>query len=241
MSGFNWPIAVYDFLGVLVPGLSLGAILALAWPSLPPLYVTYPVPLLLLAFVVGHIVQGLARFVYGLIGRLWKEAGFWENSSQPLRQAVLDQLATVYGPGWPRETLLADRRSLCYALVWDRMDNERLFTALADFSRAEGFLTLVLAGVGVHLWSSGGWGPSEAGSVLVLAAALFVLFTTRSRFFRRHADSTVYHIFLSFAVTAAKAAGAGAVAASPSSSTGGCPAGPESAVGPTEHSRRRGG
>lgn len=135
MPGFNWPIAIYDFLGVLVPGLGLGAILSFVLPSLPRFYAAYPVPMLLLAFVAGHVVQGLSKLAYGLVGRVWHEKTFWEASAETLREEVLEGLTG-----------------------------------------------------------------------LSLALILFALFTTRSRFFRKHADSTVYHSFLAYSATAPKPA-----------------------------------
>lgn len=204
MSGFNWPIAIYDFLGILVPGLGLGAILSLVMPSLPRLYVAYSVPMLLLAFVAGHVVQGLSRLAYGLVGRVWPERTFWEASAETLREEVLGRLAITYGPGLPREVLIKEKRNLCYSLVWDRMDNDRLFTALADFSRAAGLLALLFAGLSVYLWGAGTWPLPQGLTGLSLALILFALFTTRSRFFRKHADSTVYHSFLAYSAITPK-------------------------------------
>jgi len=203
MSGFNWPIAIYDFLGILVPGLGLGAVLSFALPSLPRLYVAYPVPMLLLAFVAGHVVQGLSRLAYHLLGHVWPEKTFWKASDETLKLEVLGRLAIAYGPGLPREVLIKERRNLCYSLVWDRMDNERLFTALADFSRAAGLLALLFAGQSVYLWGAGTWTLPQGLTGLSLGLILFALFTTHSRFFRKHADSTVYHGFLAYAAVMA--------------------------------------
>ncbi len=213
MPGFNWPIAIYDFLGILVPGLGLGAVFSFALPSLPRLYVAYPVPMLLLAFVAGHVVQGLSRFAYDLIGRVWPEKTFWEASADVFKQEVLGRLAMAYGPGLPCEELILsedtkdeERRYLCYSLVWNRMDNERLFTALADFSRAAGLLALLFAGLSVYLWRAGTWTLPQGLTGLSLALILFALFTTRCRFFRKYAESTVYHSFLAYSATTPKPA-----------------------------------
>jgi len=210
MSGFNWPIAIYDFLGILVPGLGLGAVLSFALPSLPRLYVAYPVPMLLLAFVAGHVVQGLSKCAYHLLGHVWPEKTFWEASDETLKLEVLGRLAIAYGPGLQCEVLIPSedtkdekRRNLCYSLVWDRMDNERLFTALADFSRASGLLALLFAGLSVYLWGAGPWTLPQGLTGLSLGLILFALFTTRSRFFRKHADSTVYYGFLAYAAVMA--------------------------------------
>lgn len=207
MEGLSWPLALYDLIGVLVPGLMVPAAIGLISIDFFAFYDENLLVVLLGSYVMGHVVQAFSKLTFRLVDTLWRYKGFLDVTHPELRWSILQDLEAFYG-GWVREAATRPQwneellKNLCYSPVWNRMDNYKLFIALADLCRALAFLSglasLLLAGGLIGIWAhvmecqSSGW-------ILSALLAGFFLLTDRSRFFRRLAEGVVYYSFLAFA------------------------------------------
>lgn len=210
MDALRLSVALYDAVAVLVPGFVLPATLSLLWQPSLQVYSLNPWAVVTFSFISGHTIQMVCRIVYNQVDRLWPPKGFMDSASEELRQVIDSFLQELYGVAFSKETLGKHRKDLCYSPVWNRMENYKLFTALADLHRALGVLSLIVSAEFairasmMHAgWSLGVLPRSPTTPWLnwllsALAAMAFVLLTDRGRFFRRLADGVVYHSFLSY-------------------------------------------
>lgn len=201
--GISIPFAIYDFIGVLFPGVVAIALVSLVYPPALPstttLFREFPLFALVAGYVTGEIIQALARaFERRVVWRLWKRPSKWESLAPEL-QALLERATRDHfslGDQFSDKDFQKARFDLLYSMVWDRMDNYRLFVANADFSRAAAMVGAMGAVVALCAGISGSFGPKWGLPVLLLVAFVSLLSAallfSRARYFRELADGVVY-------------------------------------------------
>lgn len=206
MGNITWPIALYDLISIIAPGFVMPGLLGFIYYRALRFYEWNVWVVLAASFILGHIVQALSKITYAVLDetlckRLWPTKEFLESAPPELGDLVKAGVTSFYGVEFTKDTLRYHLKDLCYSPVWNRMDNYKLFTALADLYRALGFLSLVgcfeFLGLAAGLWP-GAVSRTAALLLFVVTLALVLLFTDRTRFFRRLSELVVYHSFLSF-------------------------------------------
>jgi len=195
--GVNWQAALYDVLGILVPGVLA---LLLGQMMLGPFgreFWANAVLALPAAYVAGHVVQGASRLLFTRLDMLVAAKSTWDTHG--LRNAVRDAAVHYYRDVVPSETVVNRLFDFCYSPVADRLDSYKLFISLADFSRG---LALLAALASVE-FGCAAFGALDAAIphptwLAVVGFASMFLFWHRSRFFRSHAYTVVYFSFLSY-------------------------------------------
>lgn len=202
MGNLSWPLALYDFISILIPGAVFPAALWLVAPKTVEIYRGDLWIVLIAAYVQGHLIQNLSRLFHSGLAKIWPATSFMSKVSPEFRSQVEAAVNRYYGHEFSKSALDKHMRDLCYSPVWNRMDNYKLFTALADLNRALSFISMFVLseslGIASRLWT----GSISSVSALCYAFASLIalaLFSDRARFFHRLADLVVYHSFLAYA------------------------------------------
>ncbi len=157
MGDFNWSLALYDIIAVVVPGYVLPALIGVVFPKAWQFYSWSALTIIAVAFITGHVVQAAAKGVYSLVDRLWCWEDFLSSVSEEFKTHLKMALKQYYGADFSAKIIDKHMKDLCYSPVWNRMDNYKVFIALADFNRAIGVLALLagveFAGMGAKVWT----------------------------------------------------------------------------------------
>jgi len=200
--GLNLPIAVYDVAGYLIPGMVVPFVLGIAFPNALELYHQGFWFMVVFSWIAGQFVQALSGLFYSrIISRICTRKTLLTERPK-LKKSILSALGEFYQEDFAPDIEENHIKNLCYSPVWDRMDNYKIFVALADLSRALGFLA-ILAFMGalalVFGWRTNPiFGHSMVRALLVVTPVAFFVFTDRYHFFRKNSDIVVYYSFLSF-------------------------------------------
>ena len=194
MSGLSWQATIYDIMAIIVPGAFVPLLSVILHRESVRIYDFHPLAVLSFSFFVGHVIQTISRIVDSWVNRIWRPTGIDED----LRRAIDNRLREIYGD-LDMGFLEKNRKDLCYSPVWDRIDNYKVFLAVADFNRACATMSLILiTGSVIPLRESviASWPWSLRSLLLMSGLLLFALFSNRSRHFRQLADRVLYYSFL---------------------------------------------
>jgi len=186
----TWPVALYDVVGILVPGVLLLLLAQLPFGAFAKVLWLNLLLALPAAYASGHAVQGASRLLFARVDKWFQPKTLRAEGTSGLHKAVIRAAAAYYGDLVCPEIVEKHLFDLCYSPVADRLDSYKLFIALADFCRALAFLALM--GVGLLTAVSIGTLPQtipHAGVLALLSALLAVLFVQRSMLFRQHAQT----------------------------------------------------
>lgn len=209
MNNTNFQLAFYDVVAILIPGIMFPGIIGLLWDPALEFFSWNSWLMLAGAFALGHLIQASARWFYEtIVDRVFPPSGYLHSTPRQFQDLIREGLNYIYQTQWKPETLRHLQRDLCYSPVWNRMDNYKIFVALADLHRGLGFLSIVLALISVPIMlgcvksSLGQW---HGAALSVASVIAFYMFTSRMRFFRRLSEIVIYHSFLAYVAEQEKA------------------------------------
>lgn len=196
---------VYDFLGIILPGLvavAEGWILLRGWDAFVQaashISGTSLTLLLVFAFGVGHLVQELSeaaiRWVKGPRYLCRARDNYWlDEESEPLKKAIKKELGH-------EPSNVDEAYDFCLTKIQGHFDKRDIFVATSDLSRslvAMGFLALIPAAK-IAFWDAGKslkLSLEIAGVEIALLALIVTLAWRRMMRFRVLADVTVFRVY----------------------------------------------
>lgn len=113
----SWPVAIYDVLGILVPGVLgllvgewfVGVSAAALWSNA---LLALPV-----AYSAGHLVQAMGRALFAGLDRLCPSKEMWWDQGSALRAALVEGVARHYGKSVGGSNATAYLFDLCYSAI----------------------------------------------------------------------------------------------------------------------------